>query len=267
MIRKPVVSGQFYPGDPLELDAMVQAMVRPGPLSKTVAKGIILPHAGYIYSGNVAASTVNKVVVKDKLILLGPNHTGIGADFALYDKGSWQIPLGEIPIDETIAQKIVAAGDMIAADTTAHRAEHSLEVELPILFHFNPGISIVPIACKPARNSVYRAVAQQICRAVKNNNSVMFVVSTDMTHYEPDAAARKKDSLAIEQIINIDPEGLSDTVRKNNISMCGEAPTAVFLYCMKEMAARKAQVVLYQTSGDAGGDKTSVVGYVGIMVQ
>jgi len=267
MIRKSVVAGQFYPDDPKELKKIILGMMPEKSALKTIARGIILPHAGYVYSGKVAVTTVNKVFLKKNIILLGNNHSGQGEDFALWSNGEWETPLGNVPVNSEIAAEILKNGTTILADTLAHKFEHSIEVELPILQQADGDISIIPIACQPSIPAKYEAAANQICAAIKNRTDVMFVASTDMTHYEPDARVRKKDSLAIERILALDPEGLLNVIKKEHITMCGAAPVAVFLYCMKLLGGRKAQVALYQTSAEASNDYESVVGYAGIIVQ
>jgi len=267
MTRNALFAGQFYSADPKQLRRDIVGMLPEKPQAKIVARGIILPHAGYTYSGKVAATTVNKVFLRKNIILLGNNHTGAGNDFALWDKGEWETPLGSLKINEELCADILANGTAITADNDAHLKEHSIEVELPILQQSGGGFSIIPIACKPAMAPKYEEAAWQIYTAIKNRLDVFFVASTDMTHYEHDAKARKKDSLAIERIVALDPEGFLNVVKKERISMCGAAPVAIFLHCMKLLGARKASIALYQTSGETGGDYNSVVGYAGIIVQ
>ncbi|UCD15619.1 MAG: AmmeMemoRadiSam system protein B [Candidatus Omnitrophota bacterium] len=267
MLRKPVVNGQFYPAEKKDLEEIMEAFKRKEP-SKISARAVILPHAGYIYSGKVAVTTVNKVLPKKKIIILGTNHTGEGADFSLWPDGEWQVPNGKIEVDKDLASSILAAGSLIEKDYSAHRDEHSIEVELPILKHFFGEFKIVPIACKPARIETYRQVASQIYEAVKKvKEDVFFVASSDMTHYEPDQAARRKDRLAIDRIVELDEEGLVEKVVQENISMCGIAPVAILLSCVKKLGAQKAQVALYQTSADSTGDYSAVVGYAGIIIK
>ncbi|UCG35541.1 MAG: AmmeMemoRadiSam system protein B [Candidatus Omnitrophota bacterium] len=266
MLRQPVVSGQFYPGTEKELKSLIEKFSPPKP-TKSSCKGLILPHAGYIYSGKVAVQTVSQVLPKKRIIILGPNHTGFGAEFALWDKGAWSIPFGQIQIDEELTDSILKKGNSIQPDHLAHKFEHSIEVELPILYHFFQDFKFVPIACQQASLETYRKVAVQIYEAIKGmKEEVLLVASSDMTHYEPDATARKKDRIAIDKIINLDEEGLLREVRKENITMCGTAPAAIMLSCLKSLGARKAQVALYQTSGDSSGDYSSVVGYAGIVI-
>jgi len=267
MLRKPSVAGQFYPEDSKTLGVMIDRF-RPKESSKISAKGIILPHAGYAYSGSVAVATVNQVLAKPRLILLGPNHTGLGDNFSLWSKGKWEVPLAVIDIDEELAAKILEKGNLVSDDRLAHQHEHSLEVQLPILYRSFGDFSFVPIACQQAPLETYREVATQIIEGIKGiENDVLFVGSTDLTHYESDQAARMKDRIAIGAIVNLDEEALISEVKKNKISMCGLAPIAILICCLKKLGARKSQVVLYQTSGDTSGDKLSVVGYVGMIIK
>lgn len=266
MRRQPIVSGQFYPGRENELKQIIEGFISKEP-SKMSAKAIILPHAGYVYSGRVAVTTVNKILPKKTLIILGPKHTSYGADFSLWPKDSWDTPFGPINIDENLAKSIMEKGDYITEDEMAHKFEHSIEVELPIFHYFFGEFTFVPIACQIANITMYRNVASQIYEALKNRKEdILIVASSDMTHYEPDPQARKKDSQAIESIINLDEEELVKKVRAKNISMCGIAPVAILISCVKKLGAKKAQVALYQTSGDTSGDYSSVVGYAGIII-
>jgi len=266
MVRQPVVSGQFYPGTEKELKGIIERFSPPKP-TKASCRGLILPHAGYIYSGKVAVQTVSQALPKKRIIIMGPNHSGFGAEFALWDKGTWEIPFGQIQIDEELANSILAKGNNIQTDYMAHKFEHSIEVELPILYHFFKDFKFVPIACQQASLETYRKVAAQIYEAVKTiKEEVLLVASSDMTHYEPDATARKKDRSAIDSIISLDEEKLLRTVSKENITMCGTAPVAIMISCLKSLEARKAHVALYQTSGDSSGDYSSVVGYAGIVI-
>lgn len=267
MIRKPVVSGQFYPHQKRELERIIEGF-KPKEPSKISAKGIILPHAGYIYSGRVAVATVSRVIPKKRLIILGPNHTGLGADFSLWSEGAWEIPSGQIGIDGDLAKRILNSSQIIKEDYLAHGQEHSIEVELPIIHHFFGEFTFVPLTCKSASLETYRKVAEEIFKALWDiKEDIFFVASTDLTHYEPDQVARRKDRAVMEAVINLDEQDLIKKVDKLSISMCGVAPVAIFISCLKKLGARKSQVALYQTSGDSSGDYSSVVGYVGMIVK
>ena len=267
MLRIPAVSGQFYPGTKEALLDTIESLKPTKEPTKASYRGIIMPHAGYIYSGKVAIATASRLLPKKRLIILGPNHTGFGKPFSMWAKGSWQIPTAEISIDEELAQSILKAGSVIQEDITAHKLEHSIEVELPILNYFLGDFKFVPIACQNTNLKEYRNAADQIVAAVKPiKEEVLFIASTDMTHYEPDPTARKKDRAALEKIIDLDEEGLIETLKKENISMCGFAPVSIMISCLKKLGALKAQVALYQTSADANGDYNSVVGYAGVLI-
>ena len=275
MKRVPFVNGQFYPNSPSDLKVIINEFSPQGSFSlqdyskKISAKGIVLPHAGLVYSGRVAVNTISKVLPKKRILILGPNHTGRGSKFSLWPAGSWKILDKEIKIDEELATVILSKGENIAGDTLAHVSEHSIEVELPILDYFFGNFEFVPIACQKGTIIDYQETAEQISEAIKSLRSwkdILLVASTDLTHYEPDQVARKKDRRAIEAIINLDEEELVKRVRKEDITLCGEAPLAIFISCLKRLGAKKSQVALYQTSGDVTGDNSAVVGYVGIIV-
>ncbi len=267
MIRKAVVDGQFYPDQAQGLKNIIEGF-RPKGSLRISAKGIILPHAGFVYSGRVAVTTVSKVLAKKKLIILGPNHTGKGAQFSLWEKGAWKIADKEIGIDSETAAAILSKGNSISADTAAHIEEHSIEVELPILNYFFGDFKFVPIACQKANLTAYREAAEQIFKALKGlGEDFLLVASTDLTHYEPETTARKKDRRAIEAIINLDEKELLKRISEENITLCGEAPLAILISCLKKLGAKKSHVALYQTSGEVSGDNSSVVGYVGMIIQ
>jgi len=270
MKRIPIVNGKFYPDNSLDLEKLIQDFNLKGSL-KTAARGIVLPHAGFTYSGQVAANTISKILPRKRLLILGPNHTGKGAKFSLWPGDSWKILNKEIEIDRELAKAILHKGESITEDASAHILEHSIEVELPILNHFFNDFKFVPIACQNATIFDYQAVAKQIYEAIKSlkglKEDILLIASTDFTHYEPDQVARRKDRQAIEAIINLDEEELIKQINKEKITLCGEAPLVIFISCLKRLGARKSQVALYKTSGDITGDKSSVVGYAGIIIQ
>lgn len=267
MIREPVVEGQFYPHNDAELRKLIKGFgLKNGP--KISARGIILPHAGYLYSGRVAATTVSKVLPRPTILILGPNHTGLGPDFSLWARGSWRMPSGLIEVDEALAEQILSKGNCIKEDDLAHKNEHSIEVELPIIHHFFGDFKFVPISCKISDPQIYEEVSSQIFEAIKNKkNDILLVASTDLTHYEPESCARRKDRAVIEAIVNLEEEDLLKKITALKISMCGAAPVAIFISCLKKLGARKSQVALYETSAAVSGDLSSVVGYVGMIVK
>ncbi len=267
MIREACVRGKFYPSRAEDIDTLISRLKPTRKITPVDATGIILPHAGYTYSGKVAIHTVASVKPKRRLVILGPNHTGFGREFSLFPKGKWEIPGGTIPVDEDLAERILKSGEYIQKDTLAHLYEHSIEVELPIIKYFFGDFKFVPISCGVSTPAFYSRVATQIYEAIKDLKSeVLIVASSDMTHYEPDAVARQKDRQAIECITKLDEDCLLEKVKEENITMCGISPVTILIKCAKMLKAQKATVILYQTSGDSSGDYSSVVGYLGAVI-
>lgn len=267
-LRKPVVSGKFYPSSKDALNSMIASFAQEK-AKKIDCLGAVLPHAGYIYSGKVATQAVSGINIKDNLVLLGPNHTGQGAIFSIMPQGSWQTPLGDLEINAELAGLFLKKSRYLETDNLAHQDEHSLEVELPILQYFRKDFKIVPIALMSGDLSVLKEVAQSLAEVIEENNlksSTMFIASSDMTHYEPLESAQTKDALAIEAIVSLNEDKLGLLVKQLGISICGFAPVAVLIKAAKLLGAKGAKLIKYQTSGDATGDTSSVVGYAGITI-
>jgi len=267
-IRLPAVAGQFYQSSKSALKSQIEGLLG-GNDKKIDAIACMLPHAGYIYSGGVAAQTVQRINIKDKVILLGPNHTGCGAQFSIMTEGIWQTPLGEVKIDNLLAKEILQHSQYLEDDTEAHFKEHSLEVELPLLQYFRPDFEIVPIVVIADEISILKEIGKDIAFAIKESNladSTMIVASSDLTHYEPQAQAIKKDQEAINAILDLNEDKLMEKVQQLRLSMCGFAPVAVMLEAAKLLGAKTAKLINYQTSGDITGDKSSVVGYAGTII-
>jgi len=265
-IRKPAVAGQFYPSSAQKLRDQIEALID-RKANKTDVIACMLPHAGYIYSGSVAAQTLSRINIKDKIILLGPNHTGFGAPFSIMTEGIWQTPLGEIEIDSDLARRILRSSKYLQDDNTAHLYEHSLEVELPFLQYFKTNFKIVPITFLSNDSKALKEIGKGLAGVLKDSkDSAMILASSDMTHYEPQDQAVKKDKDAIQAILELNEDELMQRIQRLNISMCGYAPVIAMLSAAKLLGATKATLIKYQTSGDVTGDKSSVVGYAGIIV-
>ncbi len=267
MIRNPVVAGQFYPASPSQLRAMIEAMVNEDAVKEEVI-GLVSPHAGYIYSGPVAGAVTSRVKFKDTCIIMGPNHTGRGKPLSIMTQGTWRTPFGEVEIDSELGKEILALSRHLQEDTVAHEYEHSIEVQLPFIQYFKPDIKIVPIILAYASGAIYKEIGEEIARAVRElEREVVIIASSDMTHYEPQESAQRKDDKAIAAIIDLDADELLSRVDELDISMCGYAPTASLISAAKELGATEAELVSYQTSGDTSGDYSSVVGYAGIIIK
>ncbi|MGD9394755.1 MAG: MEMO1 family protein [Dehalococcoidia bacterium] len=267
MIRKPVVAGQFYPAPASELKTMIGSMVKEKAVKEEVI-GLVSPHAGYIYSGVVAGATISRVKFKDTFIIMGPNHTGAGRPLSIMTEGAWQTPLGEVEIDTELAKKILADSKHLEEDEAAHLYEHSIEVQLPFLQYFKPDFKLVPMVFGHPDGAVYKEVGQEIARAVKAlGREVVILASSDMSHYEPQESAQKKDTQAIGAILKLDEDELLKRVYDFHITMCGYAPAVSLIVAAKELGATSAELVKYQTSGDVTGDYSAVVGYAGIIIK
>jgi AmmeMemoRadiSam system protein B/AmmeMemoRadiSam system protein A len=267
MNRESAVSGMFYPDSPVELKKMIAQMVDEDAV-KEDATGVIMPHAGYIYSGWVAGATISRVNVKNTCIVIGPNHTGMGKPFSIMTDGVWKTPLGNIKIDSALAKRMLANSKFLSEDYLAHVSEHSIEVQLPFLQYFNKDVQIVPVILSYATRTVYREIGRAIAKAIEDSgNDVLIIASSDMTHYEKHETVIKKDNLAIEAILELNEDELLERIHNNNISMCGFGPAVSLIAAAKELGAREAELVKHQTSGDTSGDYASVVGYAGIIIK
>lgn len=266
MIRKPAVAGSFYPASPSELKAMLRGMVAPEAEKEDVI-GLVCPHAGYVYSGPVAGATVSRIKMKDTFIIMGPNHTGLGQPFAIMTEGAWQTPLGDIEIDSELARRLVGGSAYLEEDSLAHQREHSIEVQLPFLQYFKRDFKIVPIVLSHASGGIYKDIGRELAQAIRETErGVVILASSDMTHYESQASAERKDKSAIEAILKLDADELMERITRQSITMCGYAPVLALISAARTMGARRAELVRYQTSGDTTGDFAAVVGYAGIII-
>lgn len=267
MYRRPAVAGQFYFGTASRLKSQVQQYIIEGAAKEKVI-GIISPHAGLMYSGHVAGAVYSLIQFPKTFILIGPNHTGLGANISMMASGQWEIPTGVFSIDECLAGKILQKATHVSEDMQAHIFEHSLEVQLPFIAYFSDSVNIVPITVMSASVNDCKEIGDGIAAAIKESDyDVVIVASSDMSHYEPDDVARRLDSLAINEALNLNPEGLYNIVHKERISMCGYLPATIMLYAAKALGAKEARLVKYATSGDVSGDYESVVGYAGVVIK
>lgn len=266
MTRKPAVAGQFYHATAAKLDHQVRQYVTAS-LSREPAIGILSPHAGLVYSGAVAGEVYSSIVVPQTFLLIGPNHTGLGANVALMPRGEWEIPTAVLPIDEKLARRILASTPLVSDDSQAHIFEHSLEVQLPFIASLSRDIKIVPISVLSATIEECSRLGEGIANSIREaGTGVVIVASSDMSHYVTDEVAKKKDTMAIGKILSLDPEGLFETVRKERISMCGYLPATIMIFAAKSLGATKARLVRYATSGQVSGDYDHVVGYAGMII-
>lgn len=265
MDRQPVVAGQFYPGSGPVLRADVAKYLQGSPSVERTLLAMV-PHAGYVFSGSVAGRTVAQANLADRVVLIGPNHTGRGQKLAVWSDGKWILPGSSVPVDSGLAG-IILGQPGFSADYEAHLYEHSLEVVLPFLYAVKNDLSVVPIAvAEPGLENLLLAGKDLALAIQETAQETSLVVSSDMSHFISHHLAEEKDKLAIDRVLDLDPEGLYQTVRSKNISMCGMLPMVLGLSCVKELGAKKATLVDYTTSGEVNKDYSQVVGYAGILV-
>ena len=289
MIRKPAVAGLFYESNPENLKKNIESCFKhklgPGEIPKLGASrgfegfenknqrnsqqlniyGSVIPHAGYSYSGVVAAHAYYKIIENgypETFIILCPNHTGLGTGISIFNEGKWNTPLGDVEIDEEFANNMILNSKFIDCDNSAHIKEHSCEVHLPFLQYFSSDFKIVPVAMWMQDMETSEDIASSIVSVSKKlKRSISIIASTDLTHYESKSLAEKKDKLVLDAINSMDEFALLNAVENHRITMCGYGPTIATIKASRALCAKKGEVLKYATSGDISGDLSSVVGY------
>lgn len=279
-LRRPAVAGSFYDDDSKSLNIQIEKCflhkIGPGKIPSTVLAGerkivgLISPHAGYMYSGPVAAHGFYKIALDgkpDTIIILGPNHRGFGADISIMINGKWETPLGELEIDKDIAENILNNSKIIKVDNKAHQSEHSIEVQLPFIqYIFGTNVKIIPICMTRQDINTDIEIARSICSSVVNKN-ILIIASSDFTHYEPQEYAQNVDKQAINAILEFDPKKLYDIIYRQNLTMCGPGPITTMLITCKSLGAKKVELIKYATSGDITGVYNQVVGYASLIIR
>jgi hypothetical protein len=264
-LRMPAVAGTFYPGSPGELRRSVRGSLPELPRSRALA--VVVPHAGYVYSGRVAGAAYARVEVPRDVVLLAFNHRGRGSDFAVWSEGAWRTPLGDAPVNGALAGSILAAFPGAAADESGHRDEHSAEVQVPFLQAIRPDVRIVPVALSVGLDERSFASLVAFGRALAGvPGDFLVVASTDLNHYEDQETTLAKDALVIGALERLDERGVREAVTGRDVSMCGFAPAIAAVAYAKARGASRAETVLHATSGDVSGDYGRVVGYVGMII-
>ncbi|NIU39522.1 AmmeMemoRadiSam system protein B, partial [Candidatus Bathyarchaeota archaeon] len=228
---------------------------------------LVCPHAGYMYSGPVAAHAYYELAKDGKpeiIVIFSPNHTGRGSALSIMNEGVWRTPMGDAEIDSNTANRILSESRIIDVDDRAHAYEHSIELQLPFLqYLYGSAFKLVPICFLMQDLESSRDVGQATAKALSGKNALV-IASTDMTHYEPQERAEKKDKMAIDAAIKMDEEKYYSTVESHAISTCGYGPTIAAITAAKALGAKKSQLLCYKTSGDITGDFSAVVGYASI---
>jgi len=276
-IRRPTQAGAFYAGDAEALKRQVESCFLhefgPMKLPKVDANGprnvvgLVCPHAGYMYSGPVAANAYYELALDgkpDTVVILGPNHTGYGSALALMDEGAWRTPLGDVEIDSVVAREILQETRLVDVDDSAHKYEHSVEVQLPFLqYLFGDNFRFVPICFQLQDFASAEEVGNALIEVLSERDTVI-IASSDFTHYEPQANAERKDLAALEAVKAMDAKKFLSIIEERNITACGYGPIATLITAAKGFFAKEVRLLRYKTSGDITGDKTSVVGYAAV---
>lgn len=276
MLRQPVVAGAFYPDNPENLKKLIEdcflddAGVGFIPTLESFEGddypiNIMVPHAGYQYSGPIASHCYCEIVKNgfpEVFIILSPNHTGFGSEISIFNEGQWVTPLGNVEVDNEFANSIIEFSDIAEAEFTAHINEHSIEVQLPFLQYFSTDFKIVPVTMGTQTFVTSNDLANAIFEAGnKLNKSYCVIASTDLSHFNNQEKANKVDSFVLEDIAEMNEFKLFEEVVQYNITMCGYGPVMTTISLSKRRALNNCEILAYQTSGDVTGDLTSVVGY------
>ncbi len=265
----PVVAGMFYPGDPDVLRSTVGRLLGARSTGRGAREsvGLVVPHAGYPYSGCVAGATFRRASEcgrPDVVVLLGASHTGLGPTFSLSNAPAWRTPLGDVPVDGDAVAALKETGMQV--HEPAFSREHSVEVQLPFLQAlWDEPVAIVPICVQPGSLAELAAGAGALAKAMEGR-TVWVVASSDFTHYEPDAVARERDRLAIDPILAVDAVRFHRICAEERFSICGVGAIATLLAFAEQKGWKESSLVAYETSGDSTGDRTAVVGYAGITI-
>ncbi len=271
--RKPAVAGQFYPEDPEELSSLIDQCYlhplgpgRPPPAPRTKAQtvAVVCPHAGYVYSGPVAAHSylhVSSLPDPELIVVVAPNHYGIGSGVSTFKEGEWETPLGRLRVDSEAAEKLSDLAEIVAFDPGAHRLEHSLEVQLPFLQRiYGDRVPFVPVSLVFQDIDTAKALSSALAKLLRGKKAVL-VASSDLTHYEPAEEAKRKDTALLEQVLRSDIDGFYSTLEGLGVTACGFGAIATVMEAAKSLGLSKPELLKYASSGDTTGDNLQVVGY------
>ncbi|MBI3841182.1 MAG: AmmeMemoRadiSam system protein B [Thaumarchaeota archaeon] len=271
--RKPAVAGSFYPSDREQLTSLIKecylGRLGPGRLPPTdpgtsECVAILSPHAGYEYSGSVAAHCylhASSLPDPDLIVVVAPNHYGIGSGVSTFESGEWETPLGRMRVDEAAAAKLVRESGIVSFDPEAHRMEHSLEVQLPFLQHiYGDSVPFLPVSLLFQDEGTAATIARALAKVLEGRRAVV-VASSDLTHYEPSSVAAEKDSALLEDAAKMDVPSFYSTLERLQVTACGFGAVATVISVARALGMRKGELLKYASSGETTGDNLQVVGY------
>jgi AmmeMemoRadiSam system protein B len=278
-VRKPAVAGSFYPAGEADLKAAIDNSylhrLGPGRLpSEGTArdeemKACVCPHAGYVYSGPIAAHSyldISRLRTPKLVVIVGPNHYGLGSGVATYGEGEWETPLGKVPVDRDASKRIIELTGFVDIDPEAHRKEHSIEVQLPFLQRLYGGsFSFLPISLafqeKAVARDLGKGLAELLKEAAEVDVNAVLIASSDLTHYEPASRAEEKDTALLKHVQSLDLDAFYTTLERRNITACGYGAIGAVMEACKLLGFEKGRLNAYATSGDVTGANDAVVGY------
>jgi MEMO1 family protein len=265
-MREPAVAGQFYPLRPEYLEKELKRCFEGLEIRERNVLGAVCPHAGYVYSGKVAAHAYAVLPKADTYVFFGPNHTGYGSPVSV-STDTWKTPLGSIDVDAELADGFL--GTIVDADEIAHRYEHSIEVQLPFLqYRFEHNFKILPICMGMQDEETAIEVGDLVAKLVsESGKKVVFIASSDFTHYQPADVARRIDNEVIDAVLDLDVSEMYGRLYQRNASVCGYGPIAAMVTASKILGGKNATLLNYSNSGEVSGDTGAVVGYAAIIVE
>lgn len=261
--RPAQVRGRFYPASAREIERQASQCLASG-ARESAALGLVLPHAGWMYSGAIAGAAIAATRIPERVIVLCPNHTGRGTRASLWARGAWECGAGRVPVDEPLADALLERCSWLNADETAHFGEHAIEVLLPLLQARQPKLRVVPICLGPLALEQCAELGQAMADAIlelPEAERPLIIASTDMSHFLSAEQAKRADAPALDAVTHLEPVALYRRVVSQDISMCGFLPTCATLFAVLALGATRAELVRYGHSGLVTGDDDRVVAY------
>lgn len=268
-IRRPAVAGTFYPNDPRILSQQVKEFLSRAKKEDIPGEiiGLIAPHAGYMYSGQVAAYAYKLIENKsfDLVVVVAPSHRAYFRGASVYDRGSYETPLGLIPIDKDVCRKLTEKSSFIISSTQGHTQEHSLEVQLPFLQETIGKFNLIPLVLGDQSYQICQEVASALANVLRGKKAIL-VASTDLSHFHSYDRAKQLDNIILEDLQAFDPKKLAQDLEAGRGEACGGGPVITVMLAAKELGANRLEVLKYMNSGDVTGDRGSVVGYAAAVI-
>lgn len=268
-VRQPAVAGTFYPRQANEVQRELDRMLPPSTQTPHPWRAALVPHAGWIYSGHIAAQVFQRIKIPRTVVLLCPKHQREGHRWAVAPYDRWSIPGAELRTDQELAAALVDNIDDLQADEKPHACEHAIEVQLPILAQLAPDVKVVGITVGGGDLEFCHRFADGMSAAIKDDlNSILLVISSDMNHFATDEENRRLDRLAMDELERTDASALFETCHRHQITMCGMVPAVIVMETLRRCdSLNRCQPVAYATSADVSGDRSRVVGYAGMLFE